>query len=245
MTRKADHVPIKDRRGSTPSRRVAGRPMSASGERGARAQTAYAHIKDLLLNGGLKSGDRLRINDIATELGVSRQPVMAAIQRLANEFLVEIIPQVGSIVRQPDRREVDDFYRYLAQSEGLLAELAAERAAPPQIEALESALEEFAGALARKLTAARKKLEFNRLNRMFHELIHDLAQSSALKLEAQALLDRADFMVNSIKLTSLDEDFAKAYRDHQAVVLAISQGDGPGARRAMQDHILSSSPRRR
>lgn len=245
MARKtADPVAAQERRSAPLARRQPARPASATGERGARAQTAYAHIKQLLLNGVLKSGDRLRVNDLATELGISRQPVMAAIQRLAGEFLVEIIPQVGSIVRRPDRREVDDFYRYLAQSEGLLAELAAERAAPPQVKALEQALEAFAKALARKQGAARKKLAFNQLNRMFHELIHDVAQSAALKLEAQALLDRADFMVNSIELTAtVEEDFAKAYGDHKAVVKAIRRGDGAGARQAMQDHILSSSPR--
>ena len=56
---------------------------------------AYQQLKDALLNGDYKAGERLAVEPVAKAIGASRQPVMDAFRRLAGEGLLTIIPQVA------------------------------------------------------------------------------------------------------------------------------------------------------
>ena len=56
----------------------------------------------------LKPGSRLSEQDIATRLGVSRQPVREALIRLANSRLIEIRPHRGTVVARISAREMTE-----------------------------------------------------------------------------------------------------------------------------------------
>ncbi len=95
--------------------------------RSSQSQRAYNHIKSELLHGRFSPAETFVIDDLASELGVSRQPVLDAMRRLAHEHLVDVIPQVGCSVANPTPQEISDFFLVFSTVEGLLAQLAAER----------------------------------------------------------------------------------------------------------------------
>ncbi|MBL4837927.1 MAG: GntR family transcriptional regulator [Kordiimonadaceae bacterium] len=85
-------------------------PRNTSTTAGSRV---YEYVKDNLLEDAYRNLERIPIEKIAKELGVSRQPVMDAIKRLSAEGFIEIIPQVGSRLRQYSSRDVLDFFNFL------------------------------------------------------------------------------------------------------------------------------------
>jgi DNA-binding GntR family transcriptional regulator len=71
---------------------------------------------------------------------VSKQPVMEALRRLSADGMVEIVPQVGSLVAVHEPRETDDFYLMFSGFEGAIAGIAANTSGVPQ--PLSSALDD-------------------------------------------------------------------------------------------------------
>src|SRR5215213_9453256 len=89
-----------------------------------RAQLA---LRDLVLEGKLKPGERVSELQMVERLGVSRTPVRMALVRLQEEGLLEGIPSGGFAVKAFTEREVFEAIEIRGTLEGLAARLAAER----------------------------------------------------------------------------------------------------------------------
>src|SRR6201996_6238917 len=85
------------------------RPAAVSSGR-RLAPVVYDLLKERLLEGEFQAGQRLSVESLKTEFGVSKQPVMDALRRLATAGLIEIIPQVGSRVPVYSGADVTDFF---------------------------------------------------------------------------------------------------------------------------------------
>src|SRR5262245_29479907 len=68
-----------------------------------RAQVYYA-LRDAIVCGDLAPGARLRDQELAERLGVSRTPVREALQRLEDEGLIETSPRASTRVARPEAR---------------------------------------------------------------------------------------------------------------------------------------------
>ena len=90
-------------------------------------ELAQQEIKGRLLDGIYTPGQKLVVEDLSAEFGVSRQPIMEALRVLSAEGLVTIIPQVGCRVASYGAQEVRDFFALFATMEGAVAALAATR----------------------------------------------------------------------------------------------------------------------
>ena len=76
-------------------------------ERETLNQKVYNSIKNMIIDGEIKGGDKLNEVDIAELLGVSATPVRETFRMLAMEGLVEIIPYKGVIVREYTIEEIE------------------------------------------------------------------------------------------------------------------------------------------
>ena len=74
------------------------------------SQRAYSHIRSKLLDGSATPGSRLSYGPIGKEIGVSATPVREAVGQLASEGFVELVPQLGAIVRDLTRDEAVELY---------------------------------------------------------------------------------------------------------------------------------------
>ena len=93
---------------------------------------AYEHVKALIFDGPLKPGQRINVELAMEQLHVSRQPVRDAINRLAHEGFVVVIPQVGYFVATVSPSEARDFSEVFSSFEGKMAAFAAQRSTEPE-----------------------------------------------------------------------------------------------------------------
>ena len=89
------------------------------------ADAAYASIMAGLLDGSLKPGDRLVMDRLAAELGISRTPVRDALQRLEQDGVIAASPPRGYIVRSVGNTEIAAIYQAREAVEGYAARLVA------------------------------------------------------------------------------------------------------------------------
>lgn len=73
-------------------------------------EETYRTLKEKILQRQLKPGSKISINDVANGLGVSRTPVVVALQRLAGEGLVEVQPRRGTFVKGITAEEVEGIF---------------------------------------------------------------------------------------------------------------------------------------
>ena len=120
------------------------------------ASRAYQHLRALLISGRFEPVERLRYGPIGREIGVSATPVREAVGQLVNEGLVELIPQLGAVVRKIDRSELIEIYEVRLAIEPYAAGLAAQRASEKQIASLESHLSRMADLTAEQEASGRR-----------------------------------------------------------------------------------------
>src|ERR1700742_3096974 len=86
-----------------------------------KQQAIYQHLKERILEGKLPPGQRLIIDDIADELGLSIIPVREAMQLLQSERLVEIRPHAGATVAAITPECIEEVFTILEGMEGMAA----------------------------------------------------------------------------------------------------------------------------
>ncbi|MCF7849436.1 MAG: GntR family transcriptional regulator, partial [Kiritimatiellales bacterium] len=91
------------------------------------AKRAYDHLRTKLLSGEFSPGSRILYGPLGKELGISATPVREAIGQLANEGFVELVPQLGAVVRRVSRDELVELYEMREALEPYAAARAAER----------------------------------------------------------------------------------------------------------------------
>jgi DNA-binding GntR family transcriptional regulator len=102
--------------------------VDAGFTRRSSGEQVAAYIRGLVFQGDLRRGDRIRQDDLATTLGLSRIPVREAIIALAREGWVTSEPHRGAFVNGLDRSSIADHYEMLGLLYGLTARRATERA---------------------------------------------------------------------------------------------------------------------
>ena len=87
----------------------------------------FENLREAIVEGRLKPGQRLMEVQLAEQLGVSRTPVREAIRKLELEGLVVMLPRKGAYVANMSLKDLIDVLEIRASLEGLAASLAAER----------------------------------------------------------------------------------------------------------------------
>jgi DNA-binding GntR family transcriptional regulator len=190
-------------------------------------EAVFRSLCEALQGGTYRAGDRLREEEVAQRLKVSRTPVREALGRLAARGFVEPAGGRGLVVRNLDISEVLELYAMREILEGAAARLAAEHASKPEVDALSDIEQAF--------TDTSDAAEMARLNRAFHEAICRAARNRYLDNASRelqdwiALLGPTTFAVTGRPSTS--------HREHQAMINAIAARDGDKAERLAREHI--------
>ena len=209
---------------------VSGDPDGRDG-RVSRAETVHRALLEALRAGVYRPGDRLREEDVAARLGVSRTPVREALGRLAEKKLVEPAGGRGLVVRSLTPGEVLELYAMREILEGAAAGLAARHRAEAEIDALRE--------LQQRLSAFdRPPTELARLNGLFHAAVVRAARNRYLD---QALSELQDSIALLGPTTlGLEGRAEEAHGEHDAIVAAIRRGDPAAAEEAARTHIRTS-----
>ncbi|OBC04581.1 GntR family transcriptional regulator [Mycobacterium sp. 852013-50091_SCH5140682] len=138
-------------------------------------QAVYDAIQELIVQGTLQRGQHLVENELAEYLGVSRQPVREALQRLQTDGWVDLRPAQGAFVHTPSEDEVDQLLGVRTVLETYSAQLAAEHATPEDVNRLWELQQDGLNALAINDSEA-----LVRANAALHGQINSLAQNTVL-----------------------------------------------------------------
>lgn len=200
----------------------------------------YDLIKERLLEGAYRAGERVVVEPLKAEFGVSKQPIMEALRRLASEGLVEIIPQVGCRVPVYSPRDVADFFAVFGGMEGAVAGVAAHRHEPGQLDELVR-INTAIATLSDDPRPAARAHGYRVLNREFHATIHAMAHSDVVAGISRRMWDLSDLLINT---GGVDQPLAMAvigrHDDHERIIGALRERDHRRARAEMEAHILGT-----
>jgi len=205
-----------------------------------RSGIALEAIRSRIFSGHLRPGDNISIPNLAKELGISRQPLNDALKQLASMKIVEIIPQVGSIVTTPEKDDVVNFLHIFSAIEAAIFTRAAEVAKP---EALEN-LDELITSDYKKWVEAKHDTDkseiYRRHNRDFHTGVHTAAGSSVMTDISYPLWDRMDFYITvAIGAHSFAPRLPDAFEEHREILAAMHSKEINNVRRLTELHVQS------
>lgn len=190
-------------------------------------QAVYDALAEMIASGSLKPGQHLVESDLAEQLGVSRQPVREALQRLQADGWVELRPAYGAYVHTPTPAEVGQLLGVRSVLESYSAHQAAERRSEEHIHRLWRLQEEGVAALA-----ADDERALVDANAAFHSYIVEISGNKVLAELVSQVQRRVRWYYTPIARPRGKE----AWNEHAALVHAISEGDADAAERMMRRH---------
>jgi DNA-binding GntR family transcriptional regulator len=184
---------------------------------------AATELRNRILTGRLRPGERLDLDDITEEFGTSRTPVREALLELSYEGLVAVAPRSRITVLGITPRDAVDNFAVLAALTGKAAEWATARVTPAQ----RSELRELADAIGTSddVVAA---------NWRFHRALN-LASGSRRLL---TFLRQAVQVVPTNYFELFPEQEDRSRDEHGVLLDAMDRGDAPAARSIAEAHVL-------
>jgi DNA-binding GntR family transcriptional regulator len=189
-------------------------------------------LRNMVIAGSLRSGDRINEADLAARLGISRGPLREAIQRLGAEGFIEFHQNRGAFVRSFNLDDLRQMYEAREVIEVKAAQLAAIRATDDGIVRLQNLLHSVDAALRTDTTGA-YPIEYD-----LHDLVLDLSQNPYLQRAGTDLQNQV--RLARIKSGSSPERARQALTEHQDIIAAIADRDPKRAGKAMTIHIQNS-----
>jgi DNA-binding GntR family transcriptional regulator len=199
------------------------------------AEAAYGVIRAGILSGEFARGQRLREEELAERVGVSRTPVREALRRLDAEGLIDFTPNRGARVTAWSERELEDLYEARALLEGYGARLAATRITPEELDHLAQVADKMAMLAEADPTPAD---ELTTLNGDFHRGIVLASRNSHLDSLVRGLMD-VPLIYRTFQRYSPERMRASQFH-HNELVDALRAGDGEWAESVMRAHILAA-----
>lgn len=190
---------------------------------------AYEYLRGRILSGELPPQSRIKEQEIAAQLGISRTPVREALARLKSEGFIDSSPRRGAVVCRVELDEIDEIYEIRAALERLVAKRACERATDAEIAEMDQILlcAETELASGDRQAAGKHTLEF-------HALLNRTSGSPRLVAMLRSLDERLGaFRNRSIHQPGRTEG---AMRQHRAILESLRRRDVAEMQRWVEDH---------
>ncbi|MFF9813389.1 GntR family transcriptional regulator [Streptomyces sp. NPDC014006] len=190
-------------------------------------ERVYEALLELITTRTLQPGQHLVESELAGHLGVSRQPVREALQRLNTEGWVDLRPAQGAFVHEPTEEEADQLLTVRTLLEAEAARLAAAAAGRDGVARLEELC-----AQGEEAVAADDVDTALALNARFHATVMELAGNTVLA-DLAAQVDRR---VRWYYTPVARQRGQQSWIEHRALIAAIAEGDESRATRLMREH---------
>lgn len=198
-------------------------------------------VRDLLYSGSFRPGERLSEIALSDRLGLSRTPIRAALARLEQEGLIEVIPSGGYAVRSFSEADIIDAIELRGVLEGTSARLAAERGVP---EDRLSAVLKILADLDEIVAPPVEDLDFERYhecNAEFHDQIKNLSGSMIIRQEIERVTnmpfaDPSAFLKAQVDFPEFRASLQVGQEHHRAIVDAVVNREGARAEALAREH---------
>ena len=183
-----------------------------------------------ILTGKIAAGASLTEQSLSVRLGVSRTPIRAALHTLAEEGLINLIPNKGAVVVGVTREDLIDIYRIRMRLEGLASALAAERISPEELATLRESVE-----LAEFYISKNDAEHLKELDTQFHAIIYRASGNRMLN----KTLSELHRNITSYRKMSLAVPgrLERSVGEHREILAAIEERDAERADRLTSAHV--------
>jgi GntR family transcriptional regulator of vanillate catabolism len=213
---------------------------SAESQRG----RALVNIREMVLRGEFKPGERIFEVPLAERLGVSRTPIRLALERLAQEGLLETLESgVGFTVREFTLRDIWDAIEARGVLEGAAARLAAERLTDPRslnrIRQINDEMDQLTAPYicASSTTATSDVIvPYAELNFAYHSALVELAGSPMLQWAIERIQLIPFATPRAVILPQTSELLTIAKEQHRAIIEALADKEGTRAELLVREH---------
>lgn len=190
-------------------------------------------IRSAIVEGRLEPGQRLKEEELARELGISRTPIREALLVLQTEGLVDAAPNRGASVRAYDAADLEDLYLLRAVLESFAARLAAARISGEEVAELRASCERFGA-----LRATDDVTELVRENVRFHDVILAAARSERLAQMVRSVI-ALPLVYRSYIWYSPDQKLISEHY-HRQLTAALAGHEAERAELVMKEHVLEA-----
>jgi DNA-binding GntR family transcriptional regulator len=194
------------------------------------AERAYDEIRRMIIRLELAPGDVVREADLQVALEMSRTPIREALQRLARDQFVTVIPRRGMFVSAIDVDELAMLYETRAIMEPYAARLATRRGTAVD-------WDEMAAVLARTAEPGKQPDELIELDRRCHEIIWRAAGNRFLTATLDTLYAQSDRLWH-MYLADV-ADMGEAVDEHAAILDALVEHDADRVAALVEAHVNS------
>ncbi|GGU26049.1 GntR family transcriptional regulator [Streptomyces coeruleorubidus] len=196
---------------------------------GAVRERVTADLRQEIIAGSLRPGDRLVERELAERFGVSRVPVREAIRALVAEGFVHFETPRRTVVRRLTPNDVKELFELREALEVYAAGLAASRATPQDLAEVQELLDRAAAA-----TEAGDAELITDLNSRLHDRIVAMAGNSLLTEALEPVAGRLRWM------TRRNEEWPQLLVEHRELYEAIASGDPERARTHALTHVRTN-----
>jgi DNA-binding GntR family transcriptional regulator len=183
-----------------------------------KSDKVYEFLKEKILSGAYKPGDRIIIRKISQELGMSDIPVREAIKQLTSDGMLEIKSHSSARIAPLNIESLEEIFRIRVELETLATRLAAKAASMDELVSLDRCLRNMEESVKNSDIAS-----YTIYNREFHQLLYQASHSPVLIDMIDNLFMRSE---NSKMVFYHDPERLRAsYEEHRTIVQALRDND--------------------
>lgn len=193
-------------------------------------EKTYTELKNLILTGQVKPGERLFYQQLVDQLGVSQTPIKEAFTKLENEGYLITIPRKGTFVRELSAKEIREIFQIREMLEALAVRLTCRHTDNQAAKLLTETNKKFRAAFQKRDIKECTHEDYN-----FHETIIKLSGNEKLF----DLMTRSNLHLLSIAQSSPNflDIAAEYYKKHAEIIDAVQRHDEKVAEQLIREHI--------
>jgi DNA-binding GntR family transcriptional regulator len=193
-------------------------------------EKAYTQIKNLILGGRIRPGERLLYSRLVASLGVSQTPIKEALNRLENEGYVVTVTRKGTFARTFTPSEIREAFEIREMLEALAARHACAAHNGGGVERLKAISARFANAARRRDVKSCTREDY-----AFHATLVEMSGNKKLK----ELMNKTNFQLLSIGQSSprFLEISGEYTEMHERIIRAIEDRNEKSAERLIREHV--------
>lgn len=190
-------------------------------------------IREAIIKGTLKAGERLAESEVAQRYGISRTPVREAFRQLESEGFLVVAPRRGATVSPITEKDVTEFYAIKGLLEGYAARIATNKLTAREIRKMEDLNNELAAHWAREDVQA-----CHRIHNEFHEVFLRACDNDKLFKLVQSLVQQFQRFRLSLSVTG---KLQTSIEQHRAIVRAFASRDADLAERLVCENAVNGA----
>lgn len=197
-------------------------------------ESLVAPLREMILQGELRPGEKVPEEQLCERFGVSRTPIREALKVLAAEGVLQILPHRGAIVARITEEQIEELFPIMASLERLAGLLACARASDDDIARVRALHDAMMGHFEKD-----EEAEYLRHNRLIHEAFFAIAGNATLSAYYQQILTRIHacrFVVRKSRY-----HWAAAVEEHKAMIEALEARDAPRLGALMERHVMGTT----